>query len=315
MKKIILLITSVVLLSGALVAQTIQPKNLVGLSTKMKKASTVLKSNSTSNNLVNGNFETWLVDSIESFSGKTIRFMRPDMWAPVNGLFIAYFLDLDIPVSATLNGTNTAAKIEIADMGFGADLATVIPTTARPHNLQGEFQFNGATAGIAYFEVIATKFNIAADSSEIIGAGFFKADENTNGTFDNFVARMDYINETDIPDSIYVFASYLEGDLGTWFKFDNLLLNYSPTGVQTNRSEELSVYPNPSHNQLKIKLANNAAIEDATVEIRSIDGSLKLKLTNYQSNQVIDISSLTSGLYILNVQDATGVMSKKISKI
>lgn len=241
--------------------------------------------------------------------------MRPDMWAPVNGLFIAYFLDLEIPVSATLNGTNTAVKIEIADMGFGADLATVIPTTARPHNLQGEFQFNGATAGIAYFEVIATKFNIAADSSEIIGTGFFKADENTNGTFDNFVARMDYINETDIPDSIYVFASYLEGDLGSWFKFDNLLLNYSPTGVQTNRSEELSVYPNPSHNQLKIKLANNAAIEDAIVEIRSIDGSLKLKLTNYQSNQVIDISSLSSGLYILNVQDATGVMSKKINKI
>ncbi len=315
MKKIILLFTSVVLLSSALVAQTVQPKNSVGLSTKMKKASTALKSNSTSNNLVNGNFETWLVDSIESFSGKTIRFMRPDMWAPVNGLLIAYFLDLDIPISATLNGTNTAAKIEIADMGFGADLVTVIPTTTRPYSLQGEFQFNGATTGIAYFEVIATKFNIVADSSEIVGAGFFKTDENTNGTFENFVASLDYINGTIIPDSIYVFASYLEGDLGTWFKFDNLALNYSATGVQTNRSEELSVYPNPSHDLLKIKLANNTAIENATVEIRSIDGSLKLKLTNYQSNQAIDISSLTSGLYILNVQDATGVMSKKINKI
>ncbi len=315
MKKIVLLITSVVLLSSATIAQTVQLKNSVGLTTKMKKASKAFNTNTSSNNLVNGNFENWVVDSIESFSGKTIRFMRPDMWAPVNGLFIAYFLDLEIPISATLNGTNTAAKIEIADMGFGADLATVIPTTARPHNLQGEFQFNGAAEGVAYFEVLATKFNVAADSSEIIGAGFFKADENTNGTFDNFVARMDYVNGTDIPDSIYVFASYLEGELGTWFKFDNLELNYSPTGIQSNRSNELSVYPNPSHDQLKIKLANNTALENATVEIRAIDGSLKLKLTNYQSDQQIDISSLTSGLYILNVQDATGVMSKKINKI
>jgi hypothetical protein len=320
MKKIFLLLSTTFFLSSTLFAQSIKIEKGMPMASRLDKAKMALKATANksvaaSNNLVNGNFEVWKTDSIESFSGKTIRFMHPDMWAPVNGIFLSYFLDLEVPISATLNGTNSAAKIEIADMGYGSDLATLVATDARPHNLQGEYQFNGADESTAFFEVIATKYNTLADSSEIIGAGYFVADENTNGTFENFVARIDYINETDVPDSIYVFASYLEGEMGTWFKMDNLMLNYSPTGLNSTKNNELKVYPNPSNNSIKIELANNNALENSNVEIRGIDGSLKLKLTNYESTQPIDISSLPVGLYILTVQSANGVMSAKINKI
>lgn len=315
MKKIFLLFTSLAIISASTFAQSIKVDQRINSLSRIKQTSLFTKKSTSSNNLPNASFETWTVDSIESFSGNTIRFAHPEMWSPINGIFIAYFLDLEIPISAVLNGPNTAVKIEIADMGFGSDLGTVISTDARPKALNGQFEFNGASTSTAFFEIIATKYNAAADSSEIIGSGFFKADENTTGGFKNFVANIDYINQTDIPDSIYVFASYLEGDLGTWFKFDNLMLDYTSTGLKSEKSNLLTVYPNPSQDHIQIALANNTELTNASVEIRGIDGSLKLKLTNYQSKEMIDISSLASGMYILSVQDASGVMSRKINKI
>ncbi len=315
MKKIFLLISAVACVTIGSYAQSIKVDNKIQSAGRLKQVSAFAKKSTTSNNLPNSTFETWTVDSIESFSGATIRFAHPEMWTPINGLFIAYFLDLEIPISAVVNNFNTAVKIEIANMGFGSDLGTVISTNARPSSLQGIYEFNGGGGSPAFVEVIATKFNPLADSSEIVGAGFFKADENTPGGFWNFEANIDYIDQTIVPDSIYVFASYLEGELGTSFKFDNLFLNYTSTGVQSEKLNQLMVYPNPSSNQIQISTKDNSEINDAIVEIRGMDGSLKLKLTNYQSKQMIDISSLASGLYILSVQDASGVMSMKINKI
>lgn len=315
MKKIFLLLTSTLIIAASTFAQSIKVDQSMQSAGRLKQARAFAKTSSTSNNLPNSRFETWTVDSIESFSGTTIRFAHPEMWTPINGLFIAYFLDLEIPISAVVNNFNTAVKIEIADMGFGSDLGTVISTDARPRALQGIYEFNGGGGSPAFVEVVATKFNPLADSSEVVGAGFFKADENTPGGFWNFEANIDYINQSIVPDSIYVFASYLEGELGTSFKFDNLFLDYTGTGVKSEKSNQLAVYPNPSSNQIQISLNNNSELNNAIVEIRSLDGGLKLKLTNYQSKQMIDISSLASGLYILSVQDASGVMSKKINKI
>ena len=316
MKKILLLITIAFAYSSSLFAQELKRENTLDLAARMKKTSAASKLNTSNiNNLPNGTFETWVVDSIESFSGNTIRFVHPEMWAPINGIFIAYFLGLDLPISAVLNGNNSAAKIEIGDMDFGCDLGTVTATNSRPISLKGEYQFNGADQSSAYFEVIATKFNPQADSSEIVGSGYVEIIDNTSGSYVSFDAPLNYIDPTIVPDSIYVFATYLQGEFGTWFKFDNLSLDYTSTGIHSERANELQVYPNPSKDQIKISLNNNTKLENATVEIRSIDGSLKLKLTNYQSNESIDISALSNGLYILNVQDATGVVSKKINKI
>lgn len=316
MKKILLLITIAFAYSSSLFAQELKRENTLDLAARMKKTSAASKVNtSNTNNLPNGAFETWVVDSIESFSGNTIRFVHPEMWAPINGIFIAYFLNLDLPISAVLNGSNSAAKIEIGDMDFGCDLGTVTATNSRPISLKGEYQFNGADQSSAYFEVIATKFNSQADSSEIVGSGYVEIIDNTSGSYVSFDAPLNYIDSTIVPDSIYVFATYLQGEFGTWFKFDNLSLDYTSTGIHSERANELQVYPNPAKDQIKLSLNNNTKLENATVEIRSIDGSLKLKLTNYQSNESIDISALSNGLYILNVQDAAGVVSKKINKI
>lgn len=315
MKKIFLLTTAIAVLALNSFAQSIKVDKHIQSAGRLKQVSSFAQKSSANNNLPNATFETWTVDSIESFSGATVRFVHPEMWTPINGLFIAYFLDLEIPISAVVNNFNTAVKIEIANMGFGSDLGTVISTNARPRALQGIYEFNGGGGSTAFVEVVATKFNPLADSSEVVGAGFFKADENTPGGFWNFEANIDYINQTIVPDSIYVFASYLEGELGTSFKFDNLFLDYTGTGVQSEKLNQLTVYPNPSSNQIQISTKNNTELNDAIVEIRGVDGSLKLKLTNYQSKQMIDISSLASGMYILSVQDASGVMSKKINKI
>lgn len=314
MKRKILLLTSALFLSIGVFAQ-FAPKHSVDLSTRMKKASQAHSKNSSVKNLNNGNFEVWVTDSFESMSGSTIRFVRPDNWAPLNGFFISYFLDLPIPISAVLNGNNSAAKIEIADMGYGSDLATLVGVDGRPTSLKGQFQFNGADSSYAVFEVYATKYDPTADSSAVIGYGGYNVFMNTTGAYENFNAEIMYFDQTTIPDTVYVFSTYIEGEYGTWFKFDNLSLDYSSTGINSAKSDRLNVYPNPSSTEIKVQLKDNSKLENASVEILGLDGSLKLKLDNYISNQAIDISTLTSGLYILSVRDSNGVFTQKINKI
>lgn len=314
MQRKILLLTSALFLSIGVFAQ-FAPKHSVDLSTRMKKASIAHSKNTSAKNLDNGNFEVWVTDSFESMNGTTIRFIRPDHWAPVNGFFISYFLDIPIPISAVLNGSNSAAKIEVADMGYGSDLATIVGVDSRPTALKGQFQFNGADSSYAVFEVYATKFDPAADSSAVIGYGGYNVFSNTNGTYENFSAELFYFDQTTVPDTIYVFSTYLEGEYGTWLKFDNLSLDYSTTGINKTKSEMLTVYPNPSNAEIKVRLKDNTQLDNAIVEILALDGSLILKLDNYTSNQAIDISTLTSGLYILSVRDSNGVYTQKINKI
>ncbi len=314
MKKIFLLITAIAVVTLNSFAQNSKLREPIDLSSRLQKASESLKTTA-NNNIQNGNFEVWVEDSIESASGDTIRFVRPDLWAPINGLFVAYFLDLNIPISAELNGTNTAAKIEIADLGFGSDLATIVATQARPLTLSGEYKFDGADQSTAFFDVYATKFNPAADSSEIVGSGFFKVDANTTGGYQNFLANIDYIDGTVVPDTVYIFVSYFEGEMGTSLSFDNLSLGYTSTGVNAVKKNDLKVYPNPSNNIIKVQLSNKENLKDAHVEVRSLDGRLLMQINNYQSNESIDISDLATGMYLLNVQDARGVRSQKIQKI
>lgn len=67
------------------------------------------------------------------------------------------------------------------------------------------------------------------------------------------------------------------------------------------------LYPNPGSDNIKIK-ADNAG--DLKVEIYSLYGQL-VKQGIYQSNEDIDISSLSAGLYLVQVNGVTIKFSKK----
>lgn len=69
----------------------------------------------------------------------------------------------------------------------------------------------------------------------------------------------------------------------------------------------LVLYPNPSSNSIKIK---SDAVENLDTKIYSLTGQLVLEGV-YQNNQDIDVSRLSSGFYLVQVNGLTIKFSKK----
>ena len=315
MKKLLLLLTAFATLNVAAQAQSFSTR---GITAPKSKINSLIKSKAQSRSslgLQNSSFNTWTTDSIESFSGSQIVFDHPDYWTPVNGLMFSLFFGIPVPVSAEIDliTFNTAVNIHIDTMNIGSDLATVFNTSERVSTLSGVFQFDG-TFGQAGFEIYATKYNPLGDSSEIVGVGTFAATV-TNGQYQPFTVNVDYMDDTVIPDTVYIFASYLQGDMGTSFKFDDIAVSYQSTGVSKVLTSKLAVYPNPSSDQIYVRTKEGNRIENADVSIYSMDGKMIYSESNYHTEKGIDISKLNTGMYILSINDGISVYTQKINKI
>lgn len=316
MKKILLLIACLVVILANSNAQSISSSRTLDPKVKIKKAAQAFAQKGVNTGLQNGNLEQWALDSFETASGSTVKFYHPEMWAPVNGFMFSYFFDIPVPISAVFDvaTSNTSARIEIDTMDIGSDLATLFASKERVLTVNGQYEFTGGPKG-AYVDVYATKYDALADSTIIVGAGVFETYTNTNGSFQNFSADIQYIDETVIPDTFYVIVSYIEGAKGTWFKFDNISVTYQTTSVSKEKANRLAVYPNPSSDKIYVSFIDGKKVENAELTILSMDGSVKLKQTKYNSNDAINLSDLPKGIYILSVNDGQSIITKKISKI
>ncbi len=316
MKKIILLTVGLVVFIATSNAQLISASRSLNPKVRIQRAAQALEQKNATIGLQNGGLELWTLDSFETASNSVVKFYHPEMWAPVNGFMFSYFFDIPVPISAVYDvaTSNTSARIEIDTMDIGSDLATIFTANERVSSLNGQYEFNGGPKG-AYFDIYASKYDAIADSSSIVGVGVFETYSNTNGSFQNFTANIQYIDETVIPDTFYVFASYIEGAKGTWLKFDNISVTYQTTGVSKEKANKLNVYPNPSSDKIYVSFADGKKVENAELTILSMDGSVKLKQTKYNSNDAINLSDLPKGIYILSVNDGQSIITKKISKI
>jgi len=80
--------------------------------------------------------------------------------------------------------------------------------------------------------------------------------------------------------------------------------------ADVNQSESISVYPNPTNDVLQI----TSKKELKTVRLYNISGKMVGQFDLHgEKNESINISNLTSGIYIINVEDLSGEFS--VSKI
>ncbi|MDG1145732.1 MAG: choice-of-anchor B family protein [Flavobacteriales bacterium] len=79
---------------------------------------------------------------------------------------------------------------------------------------------------------------------------------------------------------------------------------------QEIKQTNLSIYPNPAENELKIGLPNKEKL--SSVSVYDSTGSLILKNTTTIANNTLDISPLNSGIYILKVQGLTTSYQEKL---
>jgi hypothetical protein len=103
---------------------------------------------------------------------------------------------------------------------------------------------------------------------------------------------------------------------GIWLAGDYNNINYNftaaPLGIdKKNLANEIAVYPNPVSNVLNIANANNLA--NASFSIVDILGKTVFQ-SKALNNDAIDVSNLSSGVYILSVSSEEGAKQFKFQK-
>lgn len=82
-------------------------------------------------------------------------------------------------------------------------------------------------------------------------------------------------------------------------------------GLQENTMTEVTVYPNPASGKVNLHVQNNMGTEFEMI-ITDILGKTVLK-SNFVSNDIVlDISSLTSGIYMITLDDGNTKINKKL---
>jgi len=130
-----------------------------------------------------------------------------------------------------------------------------------------------------------------------------------NLQFDNASAQVFTVSEAG---KLYFENGYLYIDDGTSVPYSfevstiskmtfNALVN-----IEDIEADNLKVYPNPASNYLKI---NNSLNSQSTYAIYSIDGRM-LMSGRYSNDESIDVSHLSTGLYILKTEGQTIKISK-----
>lgn len=88
----------------------------------------------------------------------------------------------------------------------------------------------------------------------------------------------------------------------------------SPVGIEEVYSGVLAVYPNPANNVVNISLEANTQTE--SVKVFDFTGRLVMEqaVNNGAASIKMDISSLSNGLYVVQVATAKGISSHKVVK-
>ena len=83
----------------------------------------------------------------------------------------------------------------------------------------------------------------------------------------------------------------------------------APTQIESKATNRVSFYPNPANNQIRI----NANQTVDVLRIRDLTGKVVAVHTNVVSNESIDVSFLSSSLYLIEFQTGMKKVVKKLS--
>ena len=89
-----------------------------------------------------------------------------------------------------------------------------------------------------------------------------------------------------------------------------VVVESSSTGVTDNTTAALAVYPNPANDRLNVVLPAGTSLARARV----IDLAGKTVLATNLGTNGLDISGLSSGSYVLDVELATGTVQARFAK-
>ena len=82
------------------------------------------------------------------------------------------------------------------------------------------------------------------------------------------------------------------------------------TGIVTNMVEKMEVYPNPAHQEFAVTTNGSTPIN---IAIYDLTGKKIIEKKNVLPNQSIDITSLSSGIYLIRISTGKGMVTRKLN--
>lgn len=139
---------------------------------------------------------------------------------------------------------------------------------------------------------------------------------NTNNCYNSMLDGYYYRNYYALGTAIMEFDHVLTLNAGeyelTGTKIDYLNTSqvecgqYYPVGIKENIEDIAKIYPNPANNHINYQISNK---EKISIKILTIEGQNIYSLTQQPPIGVIDISSLSKGLYLIKFQTNSGKTS------
>lgn len=160
------------------------------------------------------------------------------------------------------------------------------------------------------FELVGTSHNCIPTidfNTRVIDFHFpeiYLPDSTTNepGSHGHITFRIDHV--TDIPQPTTIEnTAYIYFDSNpavvtntTWTTIDDAAL-----GIEEVEANQLLLSPNPAQNQVRI--GNTTHNDRANVLVRDMTGKVVMQLPQHSLNQLVDISSLSSGIYLIELRN------------
>jgi hypothetical protein len=106
-----------------------------------------------------------------------------------------------------------------------------------------------------------------------------------------------------------------QGDPGS--RFDQVQAFDFPTfcnsGIKENHKDAISIYPNPTTNSIAVDFKENQRFDK--IVLTDLQGKIVFQNDKIEElNQTIDLSKLTSGIYMLNLSGTDGNLNYKVVK-
>lgn len=183
--------------------------------------------------------------------------------------------------------------------------------TQRPTALTGKWQFMAQGNDPGFIAIYFSKWNNSTKKREIIGTGVDTL-KGMEMAWANFSIPITFSSPS-TPDSCIIFLSS-SGSTPLQFSYlfvDDLAFEKS-AGIFDNVKSKgtFTFFPNPTIDLLKLDLHELKNIK--LIQILNIQG--EVLYSNYSAVNEIDISQLTPGIYLINVQSEEGLSTKRIDK-
>lgn len=262
----------------------------------------------------NGNFETWTnANKAEHWTSSVnfiieINFMEQSTTAQ-EGIYATKIETQDF-MGNVIPGICTYGNINVNIATQSAVIEGGKAFTEKPSKFTGWYQYAPAGADSMIVFCLLTKFNTVAGVRDTIGGAAFITTQ-TVSSFTQFEEDFEYWITDQAPDTmnIMILSSGHTATAGSYVLIDDLKFEYDNVSIENSNRIDYYMYPNPSNGIFNISLAKN---ELTTFIVYNHMGQKVLESSSSELYNVIDLSGLSKGVYLLEINNGK---SKQVEKL